>query len=232
MKEQKEEYVEKQTKGKMKRMGAKKYDYSLYLVTNRMRMSTETLEEAVEKAVLGGCTMVQLRENDISALEFYVLAKGIKKITDQYQVPLIINNRVDIALSVEAAGVHLGQGDIPAAAARKIIGEGMLLGISVSCLSDAVKAQKEGADYLGVGAMFPSETKKDARLVSMDELKKIRQAVTIPIVVIGGIKKENAEMFCDMGVDGLAVVSAVIHKEDVSQAAAELRNIFKGSQIG
>ncbi len=142
MKEQIERWVEKQMKEKMKRMGAMKYDYSLYLVTNRMRMSTETLEEAVEKAVLGGCTMVQLRENDISALDFYVLAKGIKKITDQYQVPLIINNRVDIALSVEAAGVHLGQGDIPAAAARKIIGEEMLLGISVSCLSEAVRAQK------------------------------------------------------------------------------------------
>ena len=108
MKEQIERWVEKQMKEKMKRMGAMKYDYSLYLVTNRMRMSTETLEEAVEKAVLGGCTMVQLRENDISALDFYVLAKGIKKITDQYQVPLIINNRVDIALSVESAGVHRG----------------------------------------------------------------------------------------------------------------------------
>ena len=218
-------------KGKMKKMWPKNYDYSLYLVTNRMRMSTETLEEAVEQAVLGGCTMVQLRESHIPALDFYVLAKKIKKITDQYHVPLIINNRIDIALSVEAAGVHLGQSDIPAAAARKIMGEDMLLGISVTSLSEAVQAQKEGADYLGVGAMFPSKTKADARLVSMDELKKIRQAVTIPIVVIGGIKKENAALFRDMGADGLAVVSAVMGSEDISRAAAELKSIFLGKQI-
>ncbi len=225
------ENIKGNMKEKMKKMCTKRYDYSLYLVTNRMRMSTETLEEAVEQAILGGCTMVQLRESYIPALDFYVLAKEIKKITDQYHVPLVINNRIDIALSVEAAGVHLGQSDIPVAAARKIIGEDMLLGISVSGLSEAVKAQKEGADYLGVGAMFPSKTKADARLVSMDELKKIRQAVTIPIVVIGGIKKENAALFKDMGADGLAVVSAVIGSEDISQAAAELKSIFLGKRM-
>lgn len=219
------------TEKEEKKQPQKNYDYSLYLVTNRMRMSTKTLEEAVEKAVLGGCTMVQLRESDISSLELLKLAERIKKITDEYGVLLIINNRIDIALSVKAAGVHLGQEDIPAATARKIIGEDMLLGISVSSLQEAVQAQKDGADYLGVGAMFPSETKGDAKLVSINELEKIRQAVTLPVVVIGGINKENAAMFRDMGVDGLAVVSAIIHKENISQAAAELKGIFRGMKI-
>ncbi len=199
------------------------YDYSLYLVTDRMCMSTATLSEAVEEAVLGGCTMVQLRENYISSRDFYDTAKEIKEITDTYDIPLIINNRIDIALAVDAAGVHIGQSDIPASAARKLLGRDKLLGVSASSLREALQAQNDGADYLGVGAMFPTRTKHDAKIVSMEEWQAIRQAVTIPIVVIGGIGKENAAAFLQSGADGIAVASAIMAQPDIRRAATELK---------
>lgn len=208
-----------------------KLDYSLYLVTDRLRMSTKTLTEAVEQAIIGGCTMIQLREKDISSLDFYNLALEVKKVTDKYNTPLIINDRVDLAMAVGAAGVHIGQSDIPADIARKVIGQDMLLGVSVISVKEAEKAVKAGADYLGVGAMFPTRTKLDADFVSIEELKSIRQAVNLPIVVIGGINKENAMLFGSMGIDGLAVVSAIIAQTDIKQAAATLKSLFyeKGS---
>ena len=208
-----------------------KPDYSLYLVTDRMRMSTRTLGEAVEQAVIGGCTLVQLREKDISALDFYTLALEIKKITDRYGIPLIINDRIDIAMAAGAAGVHIGQQDIPADIARKVIGRDMLLGVSVGSATEALDAVKAGADYLGVGAMFPTGTKPDAGFVSMEELGRIRKAVDIPIVVIGGISRENAMLFRPMGVDGLAVVSAVIAQPDIKASAADLKSLFFGKEV-
>ena len=208
-----------------------KPDYSLYLVTDRMRMSTRTLGEAVELAVIGGCTLVQLREKEIPALDFYMLALEIKKITDRYGIPLIINDRIDIAMAAGAAGVHIGQQDIPADIARKVIGKDMLLGVSVSSAAEAIDAVKAGADYLGVGAMFPTGTKPDAGFVSMEELGRIRKAVDIPIVVIGGISRENAMLFRPMGVDGLAVVSAVIAKPDIKKSAADLKSLFLGKEV-
>ena len=208
-----------------------KPDYSLYLVTDRMLMSTKTLGEAVEQAVIGGCTLVQLREKDISALDFYALALEIKKITDRYGIPLIINDRIDIAMAAGAAGVHIGQQDIPADIARKVIGKDMLLGVSVGSAVEAIDAVKAGADYLGVGAMFPTGTKPDAGFVSMEELGRIRKAVDIPIVVIGGISRENAMLFRPMGVDGLAVVSAVIAQPDIKASAADLKSLFFGKEV-
>ena len=207
-----------------------KPDYSLYLVTDRMRMSTKTLGEAVEQAVIGGCTMVQLREKEILSLDFYVLASEMKKITDRYGIPLIINDRIDIAMAVGAAGVHIGQKDIPADIARKVIGKDMLLGVSAVSAAEAVNAAKAGADYLGVGAMFPTGTKPDAGFVSMEELGRIRKAVDIPIVVIGGISKENAMLFQPMGIDGLAVVSAVIAQPNIKKSAADLKSLFFGKE--
>lgn len=207
-----------------------KPDYSLYLVTDRMRMSTKTLGEAVEQAVIGGCTMVQLREKEILSLDFYVLASEMKKITDRYGIPLIINDRIDIAMAVGAAGIHIGQKDIPADIARKVIGKDMLLGVSAVSAAEAVNAAKAGADYLGVGAMFPTGTKPDAGFVSMEELGRIRKAVDIPIVVIGGISKENAMLFQPMGIDGLAVVSAVIAQPDIKKSAADLKSLFFGKE--
>ena len=207
-----------------------KPDYSLYLVTDRMLMSTKTLGEAVEQAVIGGCTMVQLREKEILSLDFYVLASEMKKITDRYGIPLIINDRIDIAMAVGAAGVHIGQKDIPADIARKVIGKDMLLGVSAVSAAEAVNAAKAGADYLGVGAMFPTRTKPDAGFVSMEELGRIRKAVDIPIVVIGGISKENAMLFQPMGIDGLAVVSAVIAQPNIKKSAADLKSLFFGKE--
>ena len=207
-----------------------KSDYSLYLVTDRMLMSTKTLGEAVEQAVIGGCTIVQLREKEILSLDFYVLASEMKKITDRYGIPLIINDRIDIAMAVGAAGVHIGQKDIPADIARKVIGKDMLLGVSAVSAAEAVNAAKAGADYLGVGAMFPTGTKPDAGFVSMEELERIRKAVDIPIVVIGGISKENAMLFQPMGIDGLAVVSAVIAQPDIRKSAADLKSLFLGKE--
>ncbi len=207
-----------------------KPDYSLYLVTDRMLMRTKTLGEAVEQAVIGGCTMVQLREKEISSLDFYVLALEMKKITDRYSIPLIINDRIDIAMAVGATGVHIGQKDIPADIARKLIGKNMLLGVSTASVAEAVNAAKAGADYLGVGAMFPTGTKTDASHVSMEELGRIRREVDIPIVVIGGISKENAMLFQPMGIDGLAVVSAVIAQPDIRKSAADLKSLFLGKE--
>ena len=208
-----------------------KIDYSLYLVTNRLLMSTKTLGEAVEQAIIGGCTMVQLREKKISSLDFYALALEIKEIADSYGIPLIINDRIDIAMAVGAAGVHIGQKDIPADIARKVIGKDMLLGVSAASVAEAENAAKAGADYLGVGAMFPTGTKPDAGFVSMEELGRIRRAVDIPIVVIGGISRENAMLFRPMGVDGLAVVSAVIAKPDIKKSAADLKSLFLGKEV-
>ena len=140
-----------------------KIDYTLYLCTDRDLMSTDTIEESVEQAVKGGCTVVQLREKNCSSKEFYELAVRVKEITDRYHVPLIINDRVDIALAVDAAGVHIGQSDLPASVVRNIIGKDKILGVSAARREEALKAVEDGADYLGVGAMFATNTKTDAR---------------------------------------------------------------------
>lgn len=207
-----------------------KIDYTLYLVTDSHIVNRQELYKRVEQAILGGCTMVQLREKDISSLDFYRQALELKQITEKYRVPLIINDRVDIALAVKAAGVHIGQNDIPVSVAKDIIGRNMLLGVSVTSLNEAEQAVKDGANYLGVGAIFPTKTKKDAVLVPMGELKKIRQTIKLPIVVIGGINKENAKIFAAMGIDGLAVISAIIAQPDSREASLEIREEFGKSK--
>ncbi|EKQ56564.1 MULTISPECIES: thiamine phosphate synthase [unclassified Clostridium] len=207
-----------------------KIDYSIYLVTDRDLMSTETLEEAVEQAILGGCTLVQLREKDCSSLDFYNTAVKVKEITDKRNVPLIINDRLDIALAVDAAGVHVGQSDMPAAIVRKIIGEDKIIGVSTGSLKQALKAQEDGADYIGVGAMYATGTKKDANPTSMEELKKIRENVSIPIVVIGGINKDRIKDFQGFGIDGLAIVSAIIAQKDIAEATRELKELFNNNR--
>ena len=201
-----------------------KIDYTLYLCTDRGLMSTDTLEEAVEQAVRGGCTVVQLREKDCTSLE---TAKRIKEITDKYQVPLIINDRVDIALAVDADGVHVGQDDLPAREVRRILGPDKIVGVSAGCVEEAVRASADGADYLGVGAMYATSTKEDADVTSREELLKIRESVDLPIVVIGGINQQTYQNFKGIGIDGLAVVSAVIAAEDIEAAARELSEGFR-----
>lgn len=208
------------------RMKKESIDYTLYLCTDRGLMSSATIEESVEAALKGGVTVVQLREKDCSSKQFYDIAISVKKITDKYQVPLIINDRVDIALAVDAAGVHIGQSDLPVEVVRQIIGPEKVVGVSVSKPDEAVKARNEGADYLGVGAMYATDTKKDTRDVSMEELMKIRENVDIPIVVIGGINMNTLPNFINKGIDGLAVISAIVAKEDVEGAARQMYEAF------
>ena len=203
-----------------------KIDYSIYLVTDRDLMSTKTLEEAVKEAIKGGCTLVQLREKECSSLDFYTTAINIKRITDKYKVPLLINDRLDIALAVDAAGVHIGQSDLPCSVVRKIVGDDKIIGVSAGTLENAIKAENDGADYIGVGAMYATGTKKDAKHTSMDELKKIRENISIPIVVIGGINKERITDFNGTDIDGLAIVSAIISQKDIYKATSELKDLF------
>lgn len=203
-----------------------KIDYSLYLVTDRNLMSTKTLEIAVEQAILGGCTLIQLREKDISTDEYYRLALRVKQVTDKYGVPLIINDRIDIAIAVDADGVHIGADDMPVAVARKMLGENKIIGVSARTVKEAVLAESYGADYLGVGAMFSTNTKSNALIVSKNELIKIRECTTLPIVVIGGINKKRISYFDGIDIDGLAVVSAVISADDIKTATQQMKDKF------
>ena len=199
-----------------------KLDMRVYAVTDRAWTGEKTLEEQLREALEAGVTLVQLREKDLEEGAFLEEAKQIKELTDAYGVPLIINDRVDIALAVDAAGVHIGQSDLPAPVVRKILGPDKILGVSAGTVAQAVQAQQDGADYLGVGAMFPTGTKEDADITSMEELKAITQAVEIPMVIIGGINKGTIPQFTHCDIDGVAVVSAILAQPDIRQAAQEL----------
>lgn len=205
----------------------KETDYTLYLCTDRDLMSTETIEEAVEQAILGGCTVIQLREKECSSKDFYQTACSVKKITEKYGVPLIINDRVDIALAVDADGVHVGQSDLPADIVRKLLGNDKIVGVSARTVEEAEQAQRDGADYIGVGAMYATHTKKDARPVTIEQLAHIREQVSIPIVAIGGINKDRVKDLKGIGINGVAVVSAVIAQKDIKVAALELKEEFE-----
>ncbi len=200
-----------------------KIDYTLYLCTDSGLMSSATVEESVERAVQGGCSVVQLREKEASSLELFRLAERVKRVTDKYGVPLIINDRLDICQAVDAAGVHLGQSDLPCAEARKILGADKIIGVSAATPEEAAKAQADGADYLGVGAVFPTTTKTNTRKVTPEIIRGIRQAVTIPFVVIGGVNAENITRLYGLGIDGAAVISAVIAQPDITAAARKMR---------
>lgn len=201
-------------------------DYTLCVITNQALMSAATLEESVSQAIQGGCTVVQLREKDLQGKDFYECAAKVRAVTATYGVPLIINDRVDIALAVKADGVHLGQNDLPVELARSLAGSDFIIGVSVSTLEEARAAQAAGADYLGVGAMFATGTKNDATIVSFDELTRIREAITLPLIVIGGINKTTIPLFLNTGIDGIAVVSAIVAKTDGAAAARELKALF------
>lgn len=198
-------------------------DYTLYLCTDSGLMSCDTVEESVERGIMGGCSVVQLREKTASSLELFQLAGRVKRVTDKYNVPLIINDRLDICLAVGAAGVHLGQSDLPCREARRILGADKLVGVSAATPEEAAKAQADGADYLGVGAVFPTSTKTNTRPVTADIIRQIRGVVTIPFVVIGGVNPENITRLYGLGIDGAAVISAVISQKDIVKAAKAMR---------
>lgn len=198
-------------------------DYTLYLCTDSGLMSCKTIEESVESGILGGCSVVQLRDKNASSLELFQLAARVKRITDKYNVPLIINDRLDICLAAGAAGVHLGQSDLPCAEARKILGADKIIGVSAATPEEAAKAQADGADYLGVGAVFTTSTKTNTRPVTAETIRGIRAAVTIPFVVIGGVNPQNITQLYGLGIDGAAVISAVISQPDITEAARVMR---------
>lgn len=209
-----------------KNMDKSKIDYSLYLCTDRSLMTAPTLEQAVNDAIKGGCTVVQLREKHAASREFYQLALSLKRITGYYGIPLIINDRLDIAAAVNAEGVHLGQKDLPADIARAVLGEEKIIGVSANNLQAAINAELDGADYIGVGAVFQTSTKTDTKPVTIDKLKEIRSAVKIPMVAIGGIKRSNISQLNGTGINGVAVVSAVIGSKNITAAARELKALF------
>lgn len=208
-------------------MNKKDIDYSVYLVTDHRGKTEEEILEVIEKAIKGGCGIIQLREKTASTKDFYQLAIKVKEITSKYNIPLIINDRIDIALAVKSEGVHLGQDDMPAEIAREIIGPEMILGVSASTIETAVKAEKDGADYIGSGAIFSTKTKDDADDLTKETLKEIVETIDIPVVAIGGITLENAETIKDTGIAGFSVVSAIMNAEDPQKASETLKEIYK-----
>lgn len=200
-----------------------KDNYRLYLVSDRSWLKEgETLEQVVEEAILGGVSVVQLREKSLSYDDFLMSAKRIKKVTDKYGIPLIINDNVDIALEVHADGVHIGMSDGDIAAIRERVGKDLIIGASARTVESAREAEKKGADYLGVGAVFGTTTKKDAKTISPELLKEIAGSVNIPVVAIGGVNKDNVSLLKGTGIAGIAVVSAILKENDKKAAAANL----------
>jgi len=208
-------------------MNIQDIDYSLYLVTDRGLARGRSTFDIVKAAVSGGVTCVQLREKDCSTLEFIEQALAIKNFLGEREVPLIINDRLDVALAVAADGVHLGQSDMPLEMARKIAGPSMLIGISAESVQDAVQAEKGGADYLGVSPIYATPTKTDTVFpLGLEGLREIKKRVKIPLVGIGGLNKFNAAEVIRNGADGVAVVSAIVAAEDPGTAAINLKQII------
>ena len=196
---------------------------TLYAVTDRKWLQEgQTLAQQVEQAILGGVTVVQLREKHTDYETFVALAKEVKQVTDQYQVPLLINDNLDVALAVDAAGVHVGQEDMAALEVRRRIGDKKVVGVSAQTVEQALAAEKAGADYLGVGAVFPTNSKDDAVKVDFATLRAICQAVQIPVVAIGGITADNMPALQNSGIIGVAVISAIFGQPDVRVAAEQL----------
>lgn len=209
-------------------MNKKNIDYKLYLVTDRTLLGKKDLYDSIKNAILGGTTIIQLREKSISSLEFYEIGKKIKEITKEYNVPLIINDRLDIALAVDADGLHIGQRDLPLEIARKILGPEKIIGLSTATLEEAKIAQSKGADYVGVGAVFSTSTKNNTRSVSLETLRKIKDTLDIPVIGIGGINERNVKEVIKVGIDGVAVVSAILGKENIKEASTNLLNLING----
>lgn len=187
----------------------------LYLVTNRYQDSLENFLEKVETACRSGVTIIQLREKNLTTNQYYQLAKQVKEITDAYQVPLIIDDRLDICLAVDAAGLHIGDDELPVSVARKVLGPEKILGVTAKTVKRALEAETSGADYLGTGAIFPTTTKENAPITLISTLKTICQTVAIPVVAIGGLTSENIDQLIGTGIAGVAVVRDLMQAEDI-----------------
>ncbi|MBP2239817.1 thiamine-phosphate pyrophosphorylase [Cytobacillus eiseniae] len=195
-----------------------KPNYTLYLVTEES-IPLEQLLQTIEEAVKGGVTIVQLREKSTSGKNFFQKAMRVKALLNQYEVPLIINDRIDVAIAIEADGVHVGQSDLPVAAVRNIVPASMLVGVSVSTIEEAKEAEDNGADYIGVGAVFPTHSKKDAEVLPEGMLERITNAVTIPAIAIGGITLKHLPALRRAGIAGVAIVSGIMKAKDPYDAA-------------
>jgi len=187
----------------------------LYLVTNRYQDSLESFLEKVETACRSGVTIVQLREKNLTTNQYYQLAKQVKEITDAYQVPLIIDDRLDVCLAVDAAGLHIGDDELPVSVARQVLGPEKILGVTAKTVKRALEAEEGGADYLGTGAIFPTTTKENAPITLISTLKTICQRVAIPVVAIGGLTSENIDQLIGTGIAGVAVVRDLMQAEDI-----------------
>ena len=195
----------------------------LYLVTARYDWKEEDFLKKVEEACRSGVTLVQLREKECSTREYYELAKKVKTITDMYQIPLIIDDRVDICLAVDASGVHIGADELPVDVVRNMIGNDKILGVTAKTVERALEAEKHGADYLGVGAIYPTTTKVITQPTSIETLRKIATTVSIPIVAIGGIKEDNMEPLKGTGIAGVAIVSEIMKADNIQEKCQSLR---------
>ena len=187
----------------------------LYLVTNRYQDSLESFLEKVETACRSGVTIIQLREKNLTTNQYYQLAKQVKEITDAYQVPLIIDDRLDVCLAVDAAGLHIGDDELPVSVARQVLGPEKILGVTAKTVKRALEAEEGGADYLGTGAIFPTTTKENAPITLISTLKTICQRVAIPVVAIGGLTSENVDQLIGTGIAGVAVVRDLMQAEDI-----------------
>ena len=211
------------------RASFRREDLLLYAVTDRRWLQGKSLAEAVRESLQGGVSIVQLREKEMHGETLRREADKIKAVCRSFQVPFLVNDDVETALAVGADGVHIGQEDMSAVEARRLLGDGKILGVSAQTVAQAKEAEAAGADYLGVGAVFATGTKADAQDVSIDTLKEICRAVTIPVAAIGGITKENLPLLLGTGIAGAAVVSAIFAQPDIERASRELREILKGA---
>lgn len=207
-------------------MDRKRLDTTLYFVTDSTNLDEKVFFNIVDRACAGGATVVQLREKNRSGREYLDLALKTKEITDKYSVPLIIDDRADIALAADAAGVHVGQSDLPVYAARKIIGDDKIVGATAKTVVQALEAQKQGADYLGVGAIYPTTTKVVTIRTSPETLNEICSAVEIKVNAIGGLNKDNLGILKGIPIDGVCAVSAIMKAEDPFEAAKQLKAAF------
>lgn len=204
-------------------MNCDKKDLLLYAVTDRHWLEEKSLYEVVKESLDGGVTFVQLREKNLSDEIFLEEAKVIKELCDEYKVPFVINDNVDIALAMNADGVHVGQSDMEAGDVREKLGPDKIIGVSAQTVEQAVLAEKRGADYLGVGAVFPTGSKDDAIEVSHETLKAICEAVSIPVIAIGGITHDNVKELAGSGICGIAVISAIYAQKDIEKATRDLK---------
>lgn len=204
-----------------------KNNLCLYAITDRTWLGERTLAQVVEEAILGGATFIQLREKNMEYEEFLKAAIEVKTVTDKYSVPFVINDNVDIAVAVGADGVHIGQSDEEIKIAREKLGSDKIIGLSASTLEEAIKAEQNGADYLGVGAVFNTTTKHNTRTISTEALNEICRTVKIPVVAIGGISKENIHELKGAGIAGISVVSAIFAQDDIKHATCDLLHLTK-----